>query len=524
MRLAYVTSQIPCRSELSPGPIDAEWIVSERGAIDITVFADFSSDGADLVTDAGLPVHISPKRPVFIEGALETAEQIQARTMLRLHIEDPFDAVVYDSSVTADWAWHQPRLESIPRGVALGAGPIRDIRLVSAAPALFRTHGRHLWTTSGSLASADFLLGDAPPEAYGFRTGPLPPRYRLNALPDPAPAGNSPALVAVVALNEDPAGLASLVERAGEAAPIGASTILAVIHPDVATGPETTRDIVVGSLPPHLADRVRLAEPSSDGVAAGLLAQADFVVAARTSDLAIPAVREAVGRAGGAVIESTRDGATSFGSAGLEKRPHTGPALLPVDRPLADLVEVIDNVTAPAVVLHSREAADLARRVWRLPGSSQAGLVLVCDTDPYLGSVDPARPAFNVLGFRMDSWPSVRRLLEQASTLHELVSWVAGLSHAPRIDLLALPVNGASHGSLAPTSAGIPAWATDRGMLPPANFAGLSVVAAVERIVQHELPGSDIQQWAETHGFRDRVRLALPWKWGLLARAMRGRW
>jgi hypothetical protein len=33
-----------------------------------------------------------------------------------------------------------------------------------------------------------------------------------------------------------------------------------------------------------------------------------------------------------------------------------------------------------------------------------------------------------------------------------------------------------------------------------------------------------VQEWAQNHGFLDRVRLALPWKWGLLPRAMRNRW
>jgi hypothetical protein len=125
----------------------------------------------------------------------------------------------------------------------------------------------------------------------------------------------------------------------------------------------------------------------------------------------------------------------------------------------------------------------------------------------------------------MDSWPSIRRFLEKAATLHELISWVALLTHAPRIDLLAVPVTGSSHGSLAFASGGIPAWATEQGMLPSADFSGLSEAATpAQPVIYPEASASDIQHWAETHGFRDRVRLALPWKWGLLARAMRGRW
>ena len=176
MRIAYITSQVPLRNELSPGPIDAEWITAERTAADFAVFVDFSSVGADVVAETGIPVYVSPKRPVVIEGRMETAEQIQARTLLRLHLEEPFDAIVYDSSLPADWAWHEPRLGEIPRGVALGAGPIRDIRVVATAPELFRTHGRRMWALTGSLASADFLVGDAAPESYGLTPADLPPR------------------------------------------------------------------------------------------------------------------------------------------------------------------------------------------------------------------------------------------------------------------------------------------------------------------------------------------------------------
>jgi len=523
MRIAYVASQIPRRDELSPGPIDAEWMVAERTPADIAVFVDYGSEGADLLREAGIPVHESPKRPVVIEATLETAEQIQARTLLRLHLEEPFDAIIYDSSLAADWAWHQPRLAPIPRGVALGAGPVRDVRLVTGSPALFGTHGRDLWAITGSLASADFLLGDVPPEAYGLAPAALPPRYRLNRLPVPAPSTSSPQMIVLVALSESPAGLASVVTRAQAVHPIDDNSVLAIIHPDAATGPETTRDILTSSLPPGLAEQARLAEPSSDGVAAGLLAQADLVIAARSSDLAVRAVADAVSRTGGVVIESAPDDAPWFGDAALEKLDHHQPVLVPADRPLADLVTAIDEVTAPAVVLHSYEAAELARRVWRLPGSARAGLILVCDTDPYLGSIDPARPAFTVLGFGMESWASIRRLLQQAENLHEVVEWAGNLTHAPLTNLLAVPVAGSSHGRFGPGSAS-PAWVTEAGMLPAANFAALSPAGSAEAVGHQKPLGSDIQRWAESHGFRDRVRLALPWKWGLLARAMRGRW
>jgi hypothetical protein len=403
---------------------------------------------------------------------------------------------------------------------------MRDVRLVTSEPRLFRTHGRRLWMLTGALASADFLVGDTPVDAYGIDPNGLPPRFSLNALPTRTAAARPPATIALVALSESPAGLASVVERALNRVVIDAATVVAIIHPDISTGPETTRDILLESLQPALRDRVQVAEPSSDGVAGGLVAQADIVIAARTSDLAVRAVADAAARVGSIVLDETGPEVPRFTGAALRKAHHAQPALVPVDQPLADLVPIIDGLTGriPSVVLHSREADGLARRLWRLPGSSRAGLLLVCDTGPYLGEADPARPAFNLLGFGMESWPSVRRLLLAGQTLHDVVEAAASLTHAHRTNLLAVPASGVSHGPLGPETKELPAWVTDAGILPPPNLAGLTDVDPVEPDYQPEPDDPDIKQWAETHGFRDRIRLALPWKWGLLARAMRDRW
>ncbi|NNC91306.1 MAG: hypothetical protein HKN80_02315, partial [Acidimicrobiia bacterium] len=158
MRIAYVASQIPRRHELASGPIDAEWIVDQAGTTEVVAFVDYESEGTDLLAGAGVTVSVSPKRPaLFAEGAYETAEQLQARILLELHLDDPFDAIIYDSASTSDWAWYQARLQSVPRGVALGQGAARDIRIVAASPTLFAAHGRQLWALTGALTTADFL-------------------------------------------------------------------------------------------------------------------------------------------------------------------------------------------------------------------------------------------------------------------------------------------------------------------------------------------------------------------------------
>lgn len=525
MRFAYITSHLPRRRELSAGPIDAEWIVESD--FDVTAFVDYSSDGTDLLAEAGIPVEVSPKRSArFADARMETAEELQARRLLDLHLDQPFDALVYASDRLTDWAWHQPRLGPIPRGIAIGPGPIRDTRLVTADAALFQALGRELWAATGPIATADFLISDVAVAEYGLAAEALPPVYALNEIP-PAPAGaGTSSLAAIVALSESPAGLATIVTRALDKLGTTDETVLAVIHPDIATPVESTRDVIRAGLPESIVRRIRFAEPSSDGIAEGLLVQADGVVAARGCDLAVRGVAEVASKVGAMVLSGRPEPMPRLAEA-PDKAVHPPARLVPVDGPLTDLIPLIDELSgeAPGVILHSRQAATVATRVWRMPGSVARGLTMVCDSGPYLGDPDPARPAFNLLGFDMESWPSIRRLIGHVDTLHQLVEAAASLAHAGRVNLTALPVAGSGQARLGSRTPPLPAWLTDTGMLPAPNLAGLSEAdfTRPESPVALSEPGS-IKHWAETHGFRDRIRLALPWKWGLLNRAMKNRW
>lgn len=522
MRVAIVVGHLPSRRELAGGPLDAEGLIDDRARIDPVVFADYQSDGTDLLEAAGIPVHISPKRTTLVaDGRYQTAEELQARLLMDLHREQAFDAIIHDSARAVPWSWHEPRLGELPRGVILGSGPTRDVRMVTADSGMFITHGRRLWASTGPLASADFLLSDVDPAEYGLTGLHLPPAYRLNELPTPSPPPSGAGFVAVVALSEGPTSLADLVVRARAAVPHTDSTVFGVIHPDIPSQRETTRAMVLGSLPERIRNQVILAEPSSDGVAHGWLSQADAVVAARSSDLAVPAVAEVAAKVGSVVLSPAVAPPPLLPDTPPDRVARTTPRLVPMDGDVAGLIDELED--AGSVILYAPEAADLANRVWRLPGVSAAGLVLVCDAGPYLGEADPSRPAFTILGFRMTSWPSIRRFLAHTDTLHELIEAVTALSHAGRTDLMALPARGVSHGLLGSHQTALPAWVTDDGMLPPPNLAGISERGAGSASIRS--PGSaGVREWAETHGFRDRIRLALPWKWGLLNRAMKNRW
>jgi hypothetical protein len=528
MRIAYIASHVPCRRELAAGPIDAEWIIGAGEDFDVTVFADYQSEGTDLLGDAGIAVSVSPKRTVtFADGGQHSAEEFQARLLLDHHLDQPFDAIIHDSARTTDWAWYQPRLEPIPRGIVLGAGPIRDVRIVTEEPGLFARSGRVMWTVTGALAGADFLVSDVAPGSFGLNPENFPPTYSLTDLPASDGPPHSPGRIAIVALSEGPVGLVDLVERSEQRIQAAPDATFVVIHPDLAADRETTRDIIRSGLPPRLVTRVEMAEPSSDGAAFGLLSEADHIVAARPSDLAVKGVADRARQVGATVLADPSPSLARLIDARPSRLEHPAPVLVPLDGTLADLASTIDALRdEESVIIHAPEATELAQRLWRLPGVSAAGLVMVCDTGPYLGEPDPTRLAFNVLGFRMESWPSVRRLLHHSDSLHQLVEAAASLTHAGRTNLLAIPVRGSAHGVVPVKSPLLPAWVSAGGSLPAPNLAGLSELEPLDSDgrVEYQTEEGQIRRWAETHGFRDRIRLALPWKWGLLNRAMKDRW
>lgn len=533
MRIAYIGGSIPHRGELSGGPVDAEWLLDASPTHDVSVFVDHEGEGTELLRRAGHDISVSPKRNVPFPGGSDlTAQEAQARILLDQHQQKAFDAVIYDSTHANDWAWHEPKLGSVPRGVALGAGLIRDLRVISRVPATFRRHGRRLWATSGFLASADFILGDSPPGDYGIDERQLPPCFSLASLPDRPPREGAGGRVVIVAFSEGPHGLATLLERAVRRIEVSESTELTIISPDVVAGLETTRDFAKAGVTSTALNSIRFIEPSSDGVAEKALAAADLIVAARKSDLAVRGVADAAAKIGAVVLDDSTATPEPFEGSSPAKLPAAQPVLTPVDGTPGDLIPAIDELDSQggSVILHTRPVADLARRVSQVPGLSRADLAVITDTGRFLGEPDPAWPAFNVLGVSMRAWPSIRRLADQARSLHELIVWSLNLSHFDKTSLLTLPVAGVATEALPRYVPRLPAWVGPQGMYPTPNLAELG-----QKIEDDDKPPDDVdddqppppptvQEWAQTHGFRDRVRLALPWKWGLLPKAMRDRW
>ncbi len=535
MRLAYLAGSIPRRGELASGPIDAEWLLDAQVTHDVSVFVDHEGEGTELLRQAGHHISVSPKRNVPFPGSRDlTAQESQARILLGQHQQEPFDAIVYDSTHTSDWAWHEPKLADVTRGVALGAGHIRDLRVISSIPAAFRRQGRRLWASSGFLTTADFLLSDAPPSDYGIDERALPPCFSLAPLPDRTPRDGAVARVAVVAFSEGPHGLATLLKRALQRLEVNESTELTIVSPDVVAGLETARDFAKAGVISPALNSTRFVEPSSDGVAEKALAAADLIVAARPSDLAVKGVADVAAKVGAIVLDESDVRPSPLETLPPAKLAAAQPVLTPVDGSPGDLIPAIDELDpgGGSVILHTRSVADLARRVAQVPGLSRSDLVVITDTGRFLGESDPAWPAFNLLGVSMKSWPSVRRLADQARSLHELVVWSLNLSHFDKASLLTLPSAGVATEALPRYVPRLPTWVGPPGMFPSPNLAELGQKLeenddeAVPDDIEDDRPPAppSVQEWAQAHGFRDRVRLALPWKWGLLPKAMRDRW
>ncbi len=526
-RFAYVATTVPRRADVARGPVDAEWLLSHGEPV---VFVDHDSPGSNDLRAAGIEVYVSPKRPNVIPGSVTlSADHIQARLVAQEHRAAPLDYVLYSAAMTTDFAWFERSLAGVPRGVTLGDGIFGDLRLLTSDAALFQHFGRRAWATSGFVASADFVLSDAPAAAYGLDEAHLPTRVSTGHggdLPPPGPPAAAPHLLAVVATGATSLELAALLDATAERVPIESHTVIVVIHRDLSVGPELAADLILDGCPPELRQQTILVPPGDDGAAAAFLDSADLIAVANLTDLAIHAVGAAARRAGYVVLDDAEPvPADELNGLRAKVQPSGHTVLVPVDGSPAEAVAAIDRLVEGSdfLVLHSPEHAADARRFIGMPGLSSVDLACLGYPDPVFGLPEARHPNPFVLGVRNETWRSVRRRARHASSLFELTTWCLDLSLAANVRLLVVPGSGDGCQPLASDHiAGLPTWVTSTGILPPPVPAGVSSTDTPPPPLGSGEP--DVQTWVAGRGWADRARLALPWKGGLLERAMRGRW
>jgi hypothetical protein len=541
MRLALALSRVPGRQELDRSPLDDRSILAALGAgHDMEVFVDLDTDGAQALRDAGVSVSVAPKRGAFTTagGDVLTDRHTVAAAIAAAHRVQAFDALVVSEDVPVDLAWYEASLAEIPRGVVLGSGPVSDHRLVFGHPGSVERSAAEVWRITGIIGTADFVVADVAPAAYGL-SGPLPPWYRWGTAAAPVDesavmadrGGVTARTLAVVALGETPVGYGSLVSRVAGAVPISDATTVIVVAPDGAVGEESVGSLIAAGVPSGRELNVVVAHPGRDGVAAALLSTADLVVAAGPSDLAVAAL----GDLSAPIVLLAGD--IPVPAPPLWEAPPPASAVratcavVQVEGPMPEVVSTVDEVlrgdpSVGLVVLYGAAGAPTALEMAAIPRLDGADLVVAGAPAGVYGepTLDALAPA--VIGVSRRCWPSVRRRLALTGSVWELQVWMLGLSSVPHATMAVVPGRSRRWERL-PTHnvAGIPSWVTSSGLLPPPDLAGVGGGRdSVAPLGEDVSPETVVRRWVMQRSWSQRLRLALPAKGGLLRRAMKGRW
>jgi|GEM_PF-3862385 len=532
MRLAYIDARIAVRNEMSTSQIDAEMLVALAADHDVVALVDALGPGGDLAAAAGVDVRVSGKRALD-HGALGriSAEHALVRQLAELHEQAPLAMVITGDAVTTDLAWYAPDLAAVPQVVALGGPLVGRLRLVSDDPWLVRRHGREAWCAASHILAADAVLGGAPPSAHGLAAvADTLPRIDGGG-PVPEPASNVPGssgLVVVVATTESRAGLGTLIAKVAERLELGAATTVVAIVPDVRLTGEATGALVTAGCPEHLRTATIVVSPGSDGAAAAFLAGADVVVAASPADLAVLAVRDVAATRPVLLLGGSPPQRAGPLAAPPLRRPPTGEwVLAQFDGDRTEVVAALRAaIGAEGVVLYTAAGVAEAAALAASPVPAGYDVVVMGRGDPATGQPSATELFPHVMAVHRSAIPSIERRLARAGDLWELIIATVGLDLADRVRLGIVPVPVGRGGVPVPRAytPGLPGWLRGEGALPRLNLAEPDEAPPLAIPATAQTGGDSLRTWANQHRWSDRVRLALPWKWGLLARAMRGRW
>ena len=500
MRFAVVSPTVRVRREVSADLLDAEWLAAAVGAgDDVAVLVDHATPGSDIARDSGCEVIVSPKREMTLDDEL-TADGIQARRLMEYASAGDLDFVLYASDSTTDLSWFERRLGDIPRGVAISELAARQPYFLDDATAPWEVT-RRLWAGTGFVASADFVLSDVALGEYGYSASP-PRLSTRNVEVAPAPSAPVDGLVVVVAVTAGPERLAALGVAVESAVEPAEATTLAVIVSDDAI------DVARAYWPEALSRSTVFVAPGDDGVAFSFLSRADVVLASGPADLAIPAVADR----GASLLSGDTETAPglSLDQVPSTPAPSAGTLAVPVGGSPAEVRDLLPSIDAELVVLHQHDFGEDALKVARLRGLGEVDAVVLAASDPVLGSPDLAAMSGGLLGVHRSSWPALGTLLSECPDLPSLVARVVARANAGRMRLAVLPTSQPAV-PLPDAAVGTP-WLGGRPLIKPAALG----TAGTEP--------SGIRDWVAGHGWRDRLRVALPWRWGALERAMKDRW
>ncbi len=524
MKLGFVLREVPERSWCWPSMVDAEWLteLASQGH-GVEVYVDHDGPGADLCRSSGVSVFVSAKRVIEDERRI-TSDRSQCLSMARSHRQAPFSALFVAADVAVEPGWLVEELSDVPLGVAVGGPQFAAIPSALEDPLTSENQLRELWAIAGACDTADFWLGYAPPQAFGLETKSSMPLIAPGAAVEFAPGPVGPvSLCTVVASVPDRGLLSSLGGLLGGQVAVGPSTTVVVVTPDVPLSDGRAGDFVHCALPEELSTATIVVHSDWDGAAHAFLERSDHVFLTGPADLAIPAIRELV--ASGRVSRLTDFAIPLTGElTEIPAASRRGETLLLADEgdPVA-LATMLEQSEADAVILHSSETSDLARRLlgWRFAASVDA--VVIGEPGPVHGTPSVSKLVPGLIGLRGGARHIAARVLRDSPSLWDFQQRVLQTDNVSRLSVRVLPAEVGDRAlSIATVSDGV-GW-FGRGPLPLIKMIPTAAKVEAKTTRRPEPAVVDARTWARRHRWSDRVRMALPFKFGLLDRAMRGRW
>lgn len=514
MRICYVASRVPDRRAFDPQPIDVERLVELAGEHSVVAALDETSAHLSKLEAVGVRVITSPKRPVFDGASLLSADAVVAAEIAAIHAQDPFDEIWCSSDGPGDPAWFEAALCEVTRVVILPSTPISGVRRVWSTPSSIERIGLSRWALSGAVTAADVTATDVDPGWFGLDSSALPSLRQIDGPPGIQPATRSHSTVALVSLTSTMSELLDEVAATRSHPSFDDGATLFVIHADAPVGATSLGTAVFTMLDADVQRSTAMIAVGDDRDAADFLKTATFVACATPADAAVPIVREALSSAEGWVIRETPPGPPRT----TRPSPASGVHLIPVEDTAVIGPLLRDIPTDRLAILHTSEGAELATLLAGYPRSVDFDVVAISAAGGiYGGSTD--RIASTVVGIG----PRIRASVAAtagASSLAEVIASLFDPSNVATTSLLVLPSMEVDAEPMSWTTSSLPLIGGRTAV------AGVPTVMLPEPKSAESLSASSTapREWLEGLSWSERAMLLLPWRWGLLSRAMRDKW
>lgn len=513
MRVAIRCTRIATADELTVGPFDAERLCDLAADWEIAVFVDHESGGLGQVRDAGIDVRVNRKRVDPETGVSGDEDLVQL--LADAHANRPFDAILESSDIAAQAGWMAPSLTNVPHGVFAGEG-LADANAVLDDATLFRDHGRQLWAIAGHICAASFTVGDL--SGFGA-VSPTPPAFGLGdqsvfATHDGLDGRRIVLSALTVGAQEAGRSLVALAKC------VEPDATIVVLHRDLPLSTGPSRHHIVEGLDEALRNRTVLVNTLVEPAGAEFLAAADGLAVVSPAELSVRAVAECADTNGALVVTGAAPAVPPTLAVDMIDRTDARSAVaIPyVPGELDAAVTSAIDEGADAILLF--EGAIARTEALMQIDWSRTDVAVMCGQTAVLGGPDSSEVAPGVVGFSTRVAPSFLSQARDAGSLTDLVMRCVDITLTEHVRLAVVPapvgtptiaLDSSRHEGPAP-------WFSSTGGLrrPLMSGGGFSV---------REVPvDTSVRDWASEHTFGDRVRLALPWKWGLLPKAMKDRW